>query len=192
MEFTEDDRKEFDDWKSKKNEVQKPVIDPEYEEWKKTKASITKIEIKPEKVEDKPVLRKEKKERTEKQIQAFQKMRKALDEKRQGNEIVKHEHSKKYKEEMDRAYEKADKVKEILPEAKVVVKSRVGRPKGRKTTVEAPTPVYQSEEDEEEHPQPEKPVRSVKQAKSPDHVPNQTFRPSFTTMNDYLRKLNGF
>ena len=172
--FTEDDRREFD-------------------EWKKARVNITKIEIKPEAVTDKPVMRKEKKVRTEKQVQAFQKMRDALLKKREDNTDIKHTHSKKYNEEMNRAYEKADKVKELIPDAKVVVKSHVGRPKGRKTIKEAPTPAIQSDEEEEDTPN--SPVRKpAKEAKAPPPLKrlNTVVPSSFNTLHDYLRKLNGY
>ena len=169
--FNKDDRKEF-------------------EEWKKARGNITKIEIKPEAVADKPVMRKEKKVRTEKQVQAFQKMREALLKKREDNTDIKHTHSKKYNEEMNRAYEKADKVKELIPDAKVVVKSHVGRPKGRKTVKEAPTPAIESDDEEED-----KPISPVN--KLPPKAPalkrsNTVVSSHFNTLNDYLRKLNGY
>ena len=169
--FTEDDRKEF-------------------EEWKKARVNITKIEIKPEIVADKPVMRKEKKVRTEKQVQAFQKMREALLKKREDNTDIKNTHSKKYNEEMNKAYEKADKVKELIPDAKVVVKSHVGRPKGRKTVKEAPTPAIQSDDDEEED-KPNSPVNKPAKAPPPLKRMNAVVPSNFNALNDYLKKLNG-
>jgi len=165
--FTEEDRKEF-------------------EEWKKARVNITKIEIKPEAVADKPVMRKEKKVRTEKQVQAFQKMREALVKKREDNTDIKNTHSKKYNEEMNKAYEKAEKVKELIPDAKVVVKSHVGRPKGRKTVKEAPTPAIQSEDEEEEETKPNSPVKKPVLKRMKAVVPS-----NFNALNDYLKKLNG-
>ena len=131
----------------------------EFEDWKKAKANITKIEVKPEPVE--PLPKKEKKPRTEKQIEATRRMREALSTNRKEHNTKKTEHTELYQKSMEVAREKADTIKELVPMAKVVVKSRVGRPKGSKNPPTDPTPC-QSDNEEEELPkksiQPKKPI----------------------------------
>jgi len=117
----------------------------EFEEWKKAKGTITKIEVKPEPVE--PLPKKEKKPRTEKQIEATRRMRDALATNRKEHNTKKTEHTELYQKSMEVAREKADTIKELVPMAKVVVKSRVGRPKGSKNPPTDPTPC-QSDDDE--------------------------------------------
>lgn len=171
MEFSESDVKDF-------------------YEWKKTKANISKIEIKPDIIEDKPVLRKEKKERTQKQIDACVKMREGLQKKRETNDNIKNTHSKQYNEKLDKAYEQADTVKDLLPSAKVVVKSHVGRPKGKKALLERPTPAVLSD-DEEDIPKKENVTPQVIRNKQRDEIKDGTAQLR-DGMKEYLRKLNGY
>lgn len=161
MEMTDDERKEFDAWKS-------------------TKSNITKIEVKPDPVPDLP--KKEKKPRTEKQLEATRRMLEGLAKRRAEGQDTKREHSDAFKKSMTIAQEKADTIKEVLPTAKVVVKSRVGRPKGAKNPPTDPTPA-QSESDDEERPITAK-IKKPIQSKPIDlrRVSN---------IQDYLDRLNG-
>jgi hypothetical protein len=162
MEMTDDERKE-------------------YEAWKASKSNITKIEVKPEVVPDLP--KKEKKPRSEAQIEATRRMREGLAKRRADGQDTKREHSEAFQKTMSIAQEKADKIKEVLPMAKVVVKSRVGRPKGTKNAPTDPTPA-QSESDEEE----ERPV--ISKVKKP--IPSRPIEiRRVSNIQDYLDRLNG-
>lgn len=159
----------------------------QFEEWKKTKGSISKIVLKSEKPASEKVEKpdKPKRERSEKQKATVVKMREALEAKRKLGP-TKHVHSVEYKKEMDDAYEQADKVQELLPNAKIIVKSRVGRPKGR-IIKETPTPavVSDSEEEYQEEIKPSKVVKPSRQLKV------ETGRQLPCAVLDYMRKLNG-
>jgi len=152
----------------------------EYAAWKASKSSITKIEIKPEPVPDLP--KKEKKPRTEKQMEATKRMREGLEKRRVEGNDKKREHSESFQKVMAVANERAEEIKKVLPEAKVVVKTRVGRPKGTKNPPTDPTPA-QSESDDENTPRPVKPKPSK---------PKPILVKNVSTVQDYLRRLNGY
>ena len=164
MELTDDERKEFDSRKSSKN-------------------NITKIEVQAEKIE--PVV-KEKKQRTEKQLAATARMREALSSRRKEHNEKKTEHTDLYKQKMVEAYEKADKIKEMVPNAKIIVKSKVGRPKGVKNSSILPTPAIS--DDEEEEVEIKQPVRKVPITKP---VGKALTPYNISLVDEYLRKLNG-
>jgi len=164
MEFTDDDRKEYELWKSSKN-------------------NISKIEVQAEKIE--PVV-KEKKPRTEKQLEATKRMREALSSRRKEHNEKKTEHTDLYKQKMVEAYEKADKIKEMVPNAKIVVKSKVGRPKGVKNSSVIPTPAISDDDDEEV--EIKQPVRRAPLAKP---VGKTITSQNISLVDEYLRKLNG-
>lgn len=165
--LTDDERKQYDDWKASKNH-------------------ITKIEVQAEKIEHIP---KEKKPRTEKQLEATKRMREALSTKRKDHNDKKTEHTELYKQKMTEAYEKADKIKELVPNAKLVVKSRVGRPKGVKNNPIEPTPAV-SDDDEEEL---IVTAPIVKERTVPIKKPvGKLITPhNISSVDAYLRKLNG-
>ena len=153
----------------------------EYEAWKATKSNITKIEVKPEAVPDLP--KKEKKPRTEKQLEATRRMREGLAKRRAEGQDTKREHSEAFQKSMSVAQEKADKIKEVLPTAKVVVKSRVGRPRGAKNPPTDPTPA-QSESEEDE------PAPVSSRIKKP--IPSRPIEiRRVSNIQDYLDRLNG-
>jgi hypothetical protein len=160
MEMTEDERKEYDAWKA-------------------SKSSITKIEVKPESVPDLP--KKEKKPRTEKQIEATKRMREGLEKRRVDGNDKKREHTEAFQKVMSVAQERADEIKKVLPEAKVVVKTRAGRPRGTKNPPVDPTPA-QSESDEEDTPVKPKPSKP-----SPVEQPSR----KMSNVQEYLMRLNG-
>jgi hypothetical protein len=84
---------------------------------------------------------------------------------------------------MSIAQEKADKIKEVLPTAKVVVKSRVGRPKGTKNPPTEPTPAQSESEEDEERP-------VVSKVKKP--LPTRPIEiRRVSNIQDYLDRLNG-
>jgi hypothetical protein len=176
MEFTDDDRKEYELWKASKN-------------------SITKIEVQAEKVD--PLVKKEKKPRTEKQLEATKRMREALLTRRKDHNEKKTEHSEQYKIKMLEAHEKADQIRELNPNAHVVVKSKVGRPRGVKNPPVDPTP-YQSDEEEEAEriaPEPKKITRHQPTAPRSTPTPRNDSRdlvPRMSPLEMYLRKLNGY
>lgn len=159
-----------------------------FEEFKKMRAgAVTHVEIRPEPTPPKPV--REKKPRSEKQQEAFQKMRQALQTKRETAQEVKHETSKAQKAKLDKAYEEADKLKEILPLANVVVKSSKGRPRGSKNS--RPTPAYESDPELEDMPSlepiKEETAKVLPKKKVASHVPVKVE----DQMSLYMRKLNG-
>lgn len=139
--------------------------------------------VKPEKIE----VKKEKKPRTEKQIEATRRMREALEKRREGGkqEYGVTKHSPEYKESIQKAEEQAEKLAEETG-VKVVVKKQQGRPKGSKTIKEAPTPAYVSEEDEEEEDEP--PQRKV-EAKKPVVIKNGK-KQNLSRPLTYLERLN--
>jgi hypothetical protein len=158
------------------NEIIAPVEEEMVTVPKKLLKDAT-IVVRPEKVEEKP---KEKKPRTEKQLAATARMRDALAKRREGGkqEYGATKHTEAYKESIQKAEEKAEKIKEEVG-VNVVVKKPAGRPKGSKIVKEAPTPHYQSEEEEEYiPPKKEKRVNVI-------HVQNQAQRPM-----SYLERLN--
>jgi len=153
----------------------------EFEAWKATKSAITKIEVKPEPVPEPP--KKEKKPRTEAQIEATRRMREGLAKRREEGQDTKREHSQAFQKTMSIAQEQADKIKEVLPMAKVVVKSRVGRPKGTKNPPTDPTPAQSESEEEEERP-------VVSKVKKP--LPTRPIEiRRVSNIQDYLDRLNG-
>jgi hypothetical protein len=170
-----------------------------FEEFKKMRAgAVSHVEIRPESNPPKPP--KEKKPRSEKQQLAFQKMREALQKKRENGVEVKNEVSKGQKAKLDKAYEEAEKVKEILPLANVVVKSSKGRPRGSKNS--RPTPAYESDPELEDMP-PLEPIEETAKV-----LPKKkAVKPAVTVqdqmvhalkhlapedqMSVYMRKLNG-
>ena len=169
MEFSEEDKKAF-------------------EEFKKIKSKISHIEIRPEPNPPKPV--KEKKPRTEKQQQAFVKMREALQKKRDTTVDSKNEVSKAQKARLAKAYDDADKVKEILPHSNVVVKNVKGRPRGSKQAM--PTPAYESDPELEDMPELE-PIKEETAKVLPKLKRVNTKAPMTVEdqMSLYMRKLNG-
>jgi hypothetical protein len=176
IEFSDEDRKQFEQWKATQKNKELALSLP---------SGITKIEVQAEKVESLP--KKEKKPRTEKQIQALQKMREALLTKRKEHNEKKTEHTEQYKLKMQEAEEKADVIRELHPTAKVVVKSRVGRPKGRKNLPTDPTPYQSDAEEEEETEGSREPPRN----KTLPPKPKENL-PRMSALEMYLRKLNGF
>ena len=156
----------------------------EYELWKASKNSITKIEVQAEQIE--PLPKKEKKPRSEKQIEACKKMREALLSRRKEHNEKKTEHTEQYKIKMLEANEKADQIRELNPKVKVVVKSKVGRPRGAKNPPVNPTP-YQSDNEEEEVVPRNKTLRQQVQPNKQNNPKGVALLP----MEIYLRKLNG-
>jgi hypothetical protein len=165
MDFSEEEKKQFDLWKS-------------------SQKNITKIEVQADKVE--PLPKKEKKPRTEKQIEATKRMREALLSRRKDHNEKKTEHSDLYKQKMQEAQEKADVIRELNPDVKVVVKSRVGRPKGRKNLPTDPTPYQSDAEDEDEIEPPKNRTLKPKQSQLVVH------QPRMSSLEMYMRKLNGY
>jgi hypothetical protein len=163
MEMTDDERKE-------------------YEAWKSSKSSITKIEVKPDHVPDLP--KKEKKPRTEKQIEATNRMREGLAKRRIEGNDKKREHTEAFQKVMSVAQDRADEIKKVLPDAKVVVKTRAGRPRGTKNPPIDPTPAQS--ESESENDEPRKPVKPTK-SKPVDIQPTR----KLTSVQEYLMRLNG-
>lgn len=161
-----------------------------FEEFKKLRATnIAHIEVRTEPNPPKTV--REKKPRTEKQKEGFQKMREALQRKREAVKEAKHEVSKAQKAKLDKAYEEAEKVKEILPLAHVVVKRNCGRPRGVKNS--RPTPAYDSDPELEEMP----PLEAIQEetVKVLPKMKRSLTKPPTMTVEDqmslYMRKLNG-
>ena len=105
--------------------------------------TATRIEIKAE-----PLPKKPKRPRSEAQIAATLKMREALaaaNEK--GIQRKAPIHTMQYEKKQEEAEEKATKIREKAPQAKVVVTAAVGRPRGSRTRREAPTPAVESDEE---------------------------------------------
>ena len=170
MDFNDDDAKAFEEFK------------------KMRKGAITKIEIRPEPNAPKPV--REKKPRSEKQLQAFERMREALKKKHESSKGAKLEESQAYKAKMKQTHDEADKVKEILPNATVVVKNSKGRPRGVKNS--RPTPAYDSDPELEEMPplEPieEETVKVLPKLKRVNTKPPMTVEDQMLL---YMKKLNG-
>jgi hypothetical protein len=156
----------------------------EFELWKASKNNITKIEVQADKIE--PLPKKEKKPRTDKQIEATKKMREALLNRRKEHNNKKTEHTEQYKMKMLEAEEKADKIRELNPNAKVIVKSRIGRPRGVKNPPVDPTP-YQSDNDDDEAEMIPPRNKTLKPRES-QLIVN---KPNISAMEMWLRKLNG-
>jgi len=164
-----------------------PIVDEsdefkEFKAWKAFKNNIAKVEMKPDKVEPMEKIQKEKKPRTQAQIEATARMREALANNRKATNTKKTEHTEKYKQTMKEVDEKADKFRELNPDVKVVVKSRIGRPKGQKNLPVEPTPMGSDDEEEEQAYKEQK--KLVKQVKK--EVIHRS------SLDDYMARLNGY
>lgn len=111
------------------------------------------IVVKPDQVKTEPKPVKEKKPRSEKQLEATKRMRESLLKKREEGTIKygTTKQSPEYKEKLNEAYKVAETLRENG--SVVVVKRSSGRPKGTKVVHEAPTPaVYSDNEEDEDEP----------------------------------------
>ena len=156
----------------------------EFKAWKTFKNNIAKVELKPDKVEPMERIQKEKKPRTQAQIDATARMREALLTCRKATNTKKTEHTEKFKQTLKEVDEKADKIRELNPDIKVVVKSRIGRPKGQKNLPVKPTPMGSDDEEEEQVYKEQKAL--VKQVKAETRAVVHR-----SSLDNYMAKLNG-
>lgn len=156
----------------------------EYEAWKASRNQIKSIELKSEPM---PIpVPKEKKPRTQKQLDATQRMRDALMNNRSATNTKKTEHTEQYQKNIEETKTKASELQKVFPDAKITVKSNVGRPKGSKNPPLDPTPYQSDVDDDAPRPTPKKKIPPRQQ---PQQQPLERINESL--MNSYLSKLNG-
>lgn len=180
-ELNDDDLKEFQMWKEMKGKIDSITM--------KSGGETVKLPPKP------------KKPQTPAQLAATKKMLEGLAASRakikENHETRVFKPSKEHLQKMEIANENADKVKELIPNVKVTVKNRVGRPKG-KVTLAGPTPMMSDDEDEDEPvPLPvikETPTKRPVSAKPSIAISGRKNNIAVTedSMAAYMKKLNGF
>lgn len=166
----------------------------EYEDflkWRAAKGSIAQIELKmPPKPPRAP---RTPKPRTEAQIEATRVMREALARRRETIGPVKSEHTPAYKELEAKTAAQVELLREVAPDAQIVVKTARGRPRGTRNVPAPPTPAVESES-EDEPPVERLPLvrtRSKKVAAVVPAIPAAATAQIRGNVQSYLDKLNG-
>lgn len=168
-------------------------MDEEYEEfkkWRALKGSIGQIELKiPPRPPKAPRVVKP---RTEAQIEATRVMREALQRRRETIGPVKIERTQAYKDAEDQTAQRAEMLRELVPDAHVVVKTPRGRPKGTRNVPAPPTPAVESDE-EDEPPVERLPLVRTRSKKVPavPAIPAAATAQIRGNVQSYLAKLNG-
>ena len=179
----------------------------EFKKWKETKHRISKIEMKSENeiltVDDtKPV--KAKRQQSEAQKANTIKMREALMKRREDmkekGEINLFKPTKAHLQKQAHAKEEADKLQELVPNAKITVKDKRGRPPG-KVLKSGPTPMVSDDEEDEEDEvkantirpptQPRPPLNDIRKRPAKGVTAKFDFIDPDSVINRYLRSLNG-
>ena len=181
----------------------------EYKKWKETKHRIGTIVMKSENEvreatadDTKPA--KPKRVQSEKQKANFLKMREAqmrkIEERKLSGEKQVFKPTKEHLQRQEKAHEEADKIRELVPDAKVIVKDKKGRPRGKVMTV-GPTPMVSDDDEDEEDEvkvntirqpsQPRPPVNDIRKKPTRGVSAKFDFVDPDSVLNKYLRSLNG-
>ena len=170
------------------------MADDEYEEfkkWRALKGSIGQIELKiPPRPPKAPRVVKP---RTEAQIEATRTMRAALLLRRETIGPVKSEQTQEYKDAANLTEQRAEMLRDLVPDAVVVVKTPRGRPKGTRNVPAPPTPAVESDP-EDEPPVERLPLvraRSKKVVTAVPAIPAAATAQIRSNVQSYLDRLNG-